>query len=249
MLRIKIITLLICFISTASFAQDTVKKPRAVKPHHIYKYRGDSYHQYKIDSAAKAAQQKPPVQQTPVQQAALKKDTTKKDSTAAVAPAANSNLNSQYQYLLSKVYHYQQPLISALWKNASDTLNVNRTKLNASLKKISIQSKTIDSLNAEITSKDEAISKVDGIDIFGLLLSKTTYNLIVWGLVGLFGIIAAIVIARSGSFKREARYRIQLYSELEEEFKTYKSKANEKEKKLARELQTERNKLDELLGR
>ena len=243
MLRIKIITLLICLISTASFAQDTVKKPRAVKPHHIYKYRGDSYRQYKLDSAAKAGQQKPPVQQTPVQQAVVKKDST------AAAPAANSSLNSQYQYLLSKVYHYQQPLISALWKNASDTLNVNRAKLNASLKKISIQSKTIDSLNAEITSKDEAISKVDGIDIFGLLLSKTTYNLIVWGLVGLFGIIAAIVIARSGSFKREARYRIQLYSELEEEFKTYKSKANEKEKKLARELQTERNKLDELLGR
>ena len=41
----------------------------------------------------------------------------------------------------------------------------------------------------------------------------------------------------------------KLYSELEDEFKAYKTKAIDKEKKLARELQTERNKLDELLGR
>jgi hypothetical protein len=40
-----------------------------------------------------------------------------------------------------------------------------------------------------------------------------------------------------------------LYNELDEEYKAYKVKSNEKEKKLARELQTERNKLDELLGR
>ena len=69
-----------------------------------------------------------------------------------------------------------------------------------------------------------------------------------WGLVILFGATAAVVIARSGLHSREARYRINLYNELEEEFKTYKAKANEKEKKLARELQTERNKLDELRG-
>lgn len=254
MLRIKIIVLVVCFTCTMSFAQDSVKKNRAVKPHHtythhIYKYTGAAYHQYKIDSAAKAAQRKVAVQPPPVQQAAVKKDTTKKDSMPVAAAPANNSLNSQYQYLLSKVYHYQQPLISALWKNASDTLNANRAKLNASLKKLSIQNKTIDSLNAEVTSKDEVINKVDGIEIFGLLLSKTTYNIIVWGLVALFGIIAIIVIARSGSLKREATYRTQLYSELEEEFKTYKTKANEKEKKLARELQTERNKLDELLGR
>jgi len=70
-----------------------------------------------------------------------------------------------------------------------------------------------------------------------------------WGLVIGFGAIAAIVIAKSGNNSREATYRIKLYNELEEEYKVYKAKANEKEKKLARELQTERNKLDELTGK
>ncbi|BAU52851.1 hypothetical protein [Mucilaginibacter gotjawali] len=249
MLRIKLIALVICFLSAAGFAQDTVKKSHNAKPHHIYKYTGAAYHRYKIDSAAKAAQQKAAVRPPAIQQAAVNKDTVKKDTTAPAPAPANNSLNSQYQYLLSKVYHYQQPLISALWKNASDTLNINRARLNTALKKLSIQSKTIDSLNTQINAKDAEINKVDGIEIFGLLFSKTAYNLIVWGLVILFGVIALVVIIRSGSLKREATYRTQLYSELEEEFKTYKTKANEKEKKLARELQTERNKLDELLGR
>ena len=58
-----------------------------------------------------------------------------------------------------------------------------------------------------------------------------------------------VVISRSAAYRREAKHRTELYSELEEEYKTFKTKANDKEKKLARELQTERNKLDELLGR
>ena len=58
-----------------------------------------------------------------------------------------------------------------------------------------------------------------------------------------------IVIATTAKNKHEAKYRTELYDELDEEFKAFKAKANEKELKLARELQTERNKLDELLGR
>ena len=75
-------------------------------------------------------------------------------------------------------------------------------------------------------------------------MPKSTYNLIMWGLVVIFGAAAVFVIMRSGIYNREAKYRVKLYNELEEEYRNYKSKANEKEKKLARELQTERNKLD-----
>ncbi|MDP9081156.1 MAG: hypothetical protein M3O71_27380, partial [Bacteroidota bacterium] len=92
-------------------------------------------------------------------------------------------------------------------------------------------------------------AQVDEVNIAGITLSKTAYNLIVWGLVVLFGATAAIVIARSGSARHEAKYRTRLYEELEDDFKAYKAKANDKEKKLARELQTERNKVDELMGR
>jgi hypothetical protein len=173
--------------------------------------------------------------------------------TTVPAPITDKSLNGQYQYLLARVYFYQQPLISALWKNASDTLNVSRRKLRETESKVSIQAKIVDSLKTEITNKDETITtsnkRIDAVRVLGITLSKTTYNLIVWGLVFVFGVTAVLVIIRSGSHSREARNKTQLYAELEEEFKAYKAKATEKEIKLARELQTERNKLDELLGR
>jgi len=246
MSRIAITILLICFGIAASFGQDTAKRKASVHPapkHKTYKYRGESYHRYKADSAAKATAALPQQQQPPATA----------DTAKPAATLTDKSLNGQYQYLLTKVYHYQQPLISALWKNASDTLNANRSRLKAALNKINAQNKMIDSLKTGLSNQDQALSatnaRKDGVDIFGFILPKTTYNMIVWGLIAVFAITATVVIARSAGFKREARYRTQLYAELEEEFKTYKTKANDKEKKLARELQTERNKLDELLGR
>ncbi|WPU93341.1 hypothetical protein SNE25_28895 [Mucilaginibacter sabulilitoris] len=174
---------------------------------------------------------------------------TKADS----ALVKDKSLNGQYKYLLSKLYHYQEPLASALWKNMRDTLNTERRKLKEAQAQLSTQTKDISSLKADVSTKDQTISesnaKRDQISLLGIPLTKASYNLLMWGLVIAFGAIAAIVIARSGAHSREAKYRIKLYEELDEEYKTYKSKANEKEKKLARELQTERNKLDELLGR
>ncbi|RYZ97360.1 MAG: hypothetical protein EOP47_21845 [Sphingobacteriaceae bacterium] len=109
------------------------------------------------------------------------------------------------------------------------------------------------SLTTGVTIKDQIISasntKMDEIKLLGIPFTKTTYNLLMWGLVIGFGLALAIVITTTTRFKHEAKYRIKLYEELSEEFQAYKAKANEKEKKLARELQTERNKLDELMGR
>jgi hypothetical protein len=167
--------------------------------------------------------------------------------------ASDKSLNGQYQYLLTKVYFYQQPLLNAFHKSIMDTLNATRHLLKDSVARLSTETKIVDSLQNDIRSNDQTQSqsnaRLDSIDMFGIMLPKTTYNLIMWGLVVLFAVIVIVVIGRSGSHTREAKYRVQLYNELEEEYKNYKLKANEKEKKLARELQTERNKIDELLGR
>jgi hypothetical protein len=167
----------------------------------------------------------------------------------AVTPKVDKSLNGQYQYLLTKVYNYQKPFTEAFWKNAKDSLKATRTQLKAANDKITEQAKTINGLQADVTSKENLLAKTDTISFIGIPLAKSTYNMIMWGLVLVFGAVAGIVIARSGSAQREATYRTNLYNELEEEFKTFKAKANEKEKKLARELQTERNKVDELMGR
>jgi len=177
-------------------------------------------------------------------------DTAHRSATPDVA--TDRSLNGQYQYLLTKIYNYQQPLLNAYHKSIMDSLHQARVEGRTEQAKIISQNKLIDSLQNQIKANDQSLSasneKVDSINMFGIMLPKSTYNLIMWGLVVVFGAIAGIVIARSGSYSREAKYRIQLYNELDEEYKNYKIKANDKEKKLARELQTERNKLDDLLG-
>ena len=132
-------------------------------------------------------------------------------------------------------------------------MNADRKKLQEAEAKLIAQTKTAADLKGAVSEKDkslaESTARVNSVNLLGIYIDKSVYNLIMWGLVIVLGATATIVIYRSGSHSREAKYRIDLYNELEEEFKTYKAKANEKEKKLARELQTERNKVDELMGR
>lgn len=171
------------------------------------------------------------------------------------APVVNTDhtLKGQYRYLLTKVYNYQQPLIGAFYKNLTDTLNRERAALKTAQATVSSQAATIKTLNADVTTKDQTISqsnaRVDEIKLLGISFTKATYNILMWGLVIGFGLALVIVITTTARFKSEAKYRIKLYDELSAEFQTYKTKANEKEKKLARELQTARNQLDELEGR
>ncbi len=228
-----IVVFITCF-SLSLQAQDSVKKTSAVK------------------SPAKTAV-KPPVTK-PIAPPALPKPTyTRVADTADQNINTDKSLSGQYKYLLTKVYGYQQPLLAAFHKSIMDTLVQTRHALRDTNARLAVANKTIDSLNNGIKSTNQSLSesnaKANAIDLAGISLSKSTYNLIMWGLVIIFGAAAAVVIARSGSYSREAKYRTQLYNELEEEYRVYKAKANEKEKKLARELQTERNKLDDILGK
>jgi len=240
LVKFRAITLAALLLTVAGFsnAQDSTKKSVPAKP----AVTKPAYNPYKTPATTPQTQDNAAATAS-VQQRAI-----------AVKPTApvDKSLRGQYQYLLTKVYNYQQPLVAALFKNYSDTLNITRKQLKEAKATLAVQAKTIDTLKTSATTKDQLVAeskaKVDEVSLLGMPITKSSYNLIMWGLVIAFGAIAAIVIARSGSHSREANYRIKLYNELEEEYKAYKTKANEKEKKLARELQTERNKNDELLG-
>ncbi len=173
--------------------------------------------------------------------------------TAAQPQNTDRSLAGQYKYLTTKLYGYQQGVVGAFYHNVMDSLKTTRAALQKAQAAANSRADSISRLNNAATQKDEQLaqsqSKVDEISLLGIGMNKTAYNTLMWGLVLGFGAALLIVIFTTARFRSEAKYRIKLYNELEEEFQTYKSKAHEKEKKLARDLQTERNKLDELLGR
>lgn len=240
MLRIPILVIFLCGLISFSYAQDSVKKARPVNPYS--KYKTYKYHHYGYHLAAKPDS----VNGKPVAHVAAP---IKQDTSAAKPIIVDKSLGGQYRSLLPKIYNYQQPLLAILWRNVLDTLKLSRNEVKATKIQLAAQNKTIDSLKADVNALTIANSKIGGVSLLGIFISQGAYNLIVWGLIIALGLVAAITIVRSGSNSREAKYRTKLYSELEDEFKAYKTKANDKEKKLARELQTERNKLDDLLGK
>ncbi|MCX2576161.1 hypothetical protein [Pedobacter sandarakinus] len=169
------------------------------------------------------------------------------------------SLNGQYQFMLRKSKSlYGARLINpsrltALWKSVTDTLKKERLQLRTANEEIKAQGQNISSLKGEVSGKENALStataSVNEINFLGIAFNKGTYNTIVWALIIILSAGLAVVILQSGRYRKEATYRTQLYQEVADEFQAHKVKAKDKEMKLARELQDERNKWDDSRGR
>ncbi|WP_231427267.1 hypothetical protein [Pedobacter sp. Leaf250] len=182
---------------------------------------------------------------------------------AQVLPDTSKNtdpsLNGQYQFMLKKSKSlYGARLINpsrltSLWKSVNDTLRKERKQLQEAKQEIKAQSTNIASLKGEVTGKEtslaDATASVNEIKFLGISFNKGTYNSIVWAIIIILGAGLAVVIFQSGKYRKEATYRTQLYQEVADEFQAHKVKAKDKEMKLARELQDERNKWDDARGR
>ena len=139
--------------------------------------------------------------------------------------------------------------LTSFWRSVRDTLSAERKELYNARAKITEQQKTIVDLKESIETKDGALStsnaKLNEITFLGISFSKSNYNTIVWTIIIVSALALVILIFRSRKLLHEARYRSNLYNEISTEYQNYKMKANDKEKKLARELQDERNKFEE----
>ncbi len=179
-------------------------------------------------------------------------------SIAQDSAKVDPSLLGQYQLMLSKSKTQNGSKLinpnrlSTFWKNVRDTLHAERKELYKSRANISTQDKTIVDLKEQIAGKENALNtsnaRLDEITFLGISFSKSSYNTLVWSLIIVMALALAIIILRSIKLNHEAKYRTNLYTEIAAEYQNYKMKANEKEKKLARELQDERNKLDEYRG-
>lgn len=169
------------------------------------------------------------------------------------------SLNGQYNFMLSRtrtspdgykmIAKYR---LDELWKNVMDTLRKEKADRKNLQQKITEQEKTVNYLKTEISGKEASLTentnKVNEINALGISFEKGTYNIMVWSIVCALAIALVIVIARSGKNISEAKHRTELYNDIAEEYQAFKSKSVEKERKLARELQDERNRLEELLN-
>jgi hypothetical protein len=168
-----------------------------------------------------------------------------RSATSVKAPEAPKTTSNSQQILKAyKAIPY--------WKKLMDSLKVQQIELKSYRTKFA----SLESENVTLTARlraanDSLLTKNNRGEVVSTTESSTSVpmNDIVWGILGLLIIGLGVTIYMSVSAKKEAKYRIALFEDLSKDYQTYKLKSNEKEKKLSRELQTERNKLEDLLNK
>ena len=171
------------------------------------------------------------------------------------AQEAGIPLAQQYDQVVTKAGSYKiyknvrKTGIQGLWKNVTDSLQKERSLLQESRALNEKNSQDIALLQAEISSLKGSDSPMVKLGRVGSSLKGSGNNIILWGLLVLLAAALVFALLRTRAALKEAAYRSELYNELFEELRESRHKANDREKILARELQNERNRVEELQGK
>lgn len=171
----------------------------------------------------------------------------------ALAQHPDSTLAQQYDEVVNqsgtyKIYKNVPKIkMEAFWKNIQDSIAQHKLLLSQSMAKLEQSEARIAELEAGAMEEESSLTnKFDGLSS---TFSGPSNALLPWILALFFGAAFVFAILRTRAAVKEAADRSEVYNQLFEELREHRSKANEREKKLARELQDERNKLAELQGR
>ena len=168
------------------------------------------------------------------------------------ASAQSDTLSQQYNEMINRLGSNKngtKPTIIELWKNVNDSLNLQKKLLKQSKAELEKSSQRISAMKVEIDSFKASGSSIGELNTLEHSVNGSAKSLYLWGALLLLAAALAYAILRMRSAVKEANYRIALYDQLFEELRENRSKANEREKKLARELQTARNRVEELTGK
>jgi preprotein translocase subunit SecF len=137
-----------------------------------------------------------------------------------------------------------------LRKATNDNVTLLKDSISTLGAKLLSKQKTIDELQASllVTKADleETTLEKSSIEILGVQTSKSNYNLIVWSIITALLIALVVILMRfksSYAITRESRQQLLI---TEEELEELRKRSIEKEQKLGRQLQDERNKLAKL---
>ncbi|MDT0644504.1 hypothetical protein RM553_16815 [Zunongwangia sp. F363] len=153
-------------------------------------------------------------------------------------------IQSSNDYQGYKVIDYDR--IIELRNTTSAYIENLRNEITTQKNTMDRQNQEIEELKAQLSNTQADLERVnnekDAITFLGLPFSKGSYKAIMWGLVGLLVLALLFFIYKyrsSNATTKEARKKLD---ETEKEFDAYRAKSLEKEQRLGRLLQDERNK-------
>ncbi len=164
----------------------------------------------------------------------------------------DNSIQGQFIDVVDKSNNYQEfkvikkTKLAALRKNILDSINKLEQTIVTTNKTVDDQAAQISKLENTLTSTNTDLTasreKEDGINFFGVLVKKATYNTIMWSIIAV--LIAALLFfifkfKNSNTITRNANNKLE---ETESEFEAHRSKKLEEIQQIRRKLQDEINK-------
>lgn len=166
-------------------------------------------------------------------------------------------IDSQFEYVLRKSGNFRGTngqmyeavnlnMFLTLRSHTIDSLKTVYKDLLDTQVIVKTQAKEITDLKANLKATQNNLENTnlekDSMSLFGLQMSKTGYNVLMWSIIGgLLGLLLFFIykFKNSNTITREARKSLE---EIEEEFEEHRKTALEREQKVRRQLQDEINK-------
>lgn len=166
-------------------------------------------------------------------------------------------IDNQFEYILKKSGNFKgtngqayeavkRSMFLALRAHTLDSLKTVHKNLAETQAIVKNQAKEILDLKSNLSNTkidlDKTNSEKNNMALFGMQMSKTSYNVLMWTIIG--GLLALLIFfiykfKNSNAITREAKHNL---AEIEEEFDEHRRTALEREQKVRRQLQDEINK-------
>ena len=165
-------------------------------------------------------------------------------------------LQEQFVYLKDESNAYKDKKIirevrlNRFWTNVKDSLAQVRQQLTATQAKVNSQGTEIGSLNETIAAQQQTVNASEHasthISVMGIDMLKNSFLSFFWitaSVLTLLLLVALYQYRNSKQVTSKTQYNLRA---IQRELEDFRKKSLEKERKLRRELQTERNRVEEL---
>lgn len=168
----------------------------------------------------------------------------------------NQTLRERYLLMKTKSQNYQdykvikENILDGMWKIVLDSVTAKQAAIRQAQTEIQqLQAelnKNIEALKSKEESMQDIVYASTHIKVLGINFDKGFFAGMVGVILLLAGLAIAAIVYSMKVMRRNLAEKVDLANSISAEYEDYKRKAMEKQTKLSRELQNERNKLQEL---
>ncbi len=174
------------------------------------------------------------------------------ESDKAALSLNDGTIDDQFEYVIQKSNRYQEyKVVKTNWlftlkAHTLDSLKALKKDLSDTQAIVDTQANEISGLKTNLTNTQNNLDKTNkeknSMALFGLNMSKTIYNLLMWSIIAALFVLLLVFIYKFKNSNSVTRLTKNTLLDIEEEFEEHRRNALEREQIVRRQLQDELNK-------